>query len=387
MRESAGTVRVLIVHDTTDFGGLEVVILRVAEHIDRDRFELALAVPDTTDPHRSSPQELIDRAGALGLAVHRLPAASGGPFGLVNEIVATARQLRRLQPDIIHIHTARVGGAKKTPLAAALARVPVVIRTEHSSPRAFDDGTFGGRLRILADRLTERVYTVSNHDRDAQIADVGRPAELVETLTNGVDCTFFAPDAVSPVPWARSAQRPEFVIGSVGRLEDVKRPQDLVSAHHLLRQRGHDVDLLLVGGGSLESELRHQVETLGTTAHVHFAGTVDDPRPYFAQLDIGVMTSRYEGFALAVLEMMAMALPTVVTDHPGLTEAVVENETSLVADIFDTEQIADAVEQLLLDGDMRERFASAGRTHVTTNHSLETYVRTQEAHYIALLDR
>jgi len=384
MATKHGKIRLLIVHDSSGYGGMEVVVLRIAREVDRSRFELMLGVPDSTDVYRASPTKLIDNMKALDVPVERLPCYSDAGIDQVREIVALAAAFRRLRPDVIHIHTSLVAGAKKVAIAAALARVPGVIRTEHNSPTAFDDGHFGGKLRVLADRVTDQVFTVSNHDRDEQIREVGRCPELVTSLTNGVDCTHYSPDSVPTGPWTWSAKRPQFVIGTVGRLEVQKRPEDLVTAHYLLRQRGHDVDLLLVGDGTHAEMLRQQVEDLGTADHAHFVGSVDDPRAFIAQFDVGVMTSHHEGFALAPLEMMAMGVPTVVTDIPGLTEAVVPGETSLIADVYDAEGIADAIEELLVNSAQREAFGEAARNHVIEHHSLKRYIGALEEIYADL---
>src|SRR5687768_17139309 len=84
--------------------------------------------------------------------------------------------------------------------------------------------------------------------------------------------------------------------------------------------------------------------------------------------------------------MMAMGLPTVVTDHPGLTEAAVERETSLIVPIGDAEALARALLALIDDADTRAAFGLAARRRVETEFSLVRYFRDLRETYGDLLE-
>ncbi len=381
-------IRVAFGHDTTEFGGVEVVLSRVFAGLDRDRFEQVLVVPDTDDPFRRSPQELIAEAELAGVRVEKFRAPGLGVLGQMREFLSAWKLFRRVRPDVLHIHTSRVIGARKLSWAAWCAQVPVIVRTEHNSPTAFSQADLGRRRIRLFDAATDRIYTVSFHDRQEQIELVPRDSAKVVAVQNGVDHHKYSrsnPEVVGLL-------RPDGVDGdvlavAVGRLSPQKGFGDLVKAHAELRSRGVSVALAIAGTGELESELRALAKTLGVEGSVWWLGQVDDVRPLLAAADIAVMSSLHEGFSLALLEMMSFGLPTVVTDHPGLREAIVEGSTSLVVPRSNPAELASAIAELVQSEPRRKEMGRAARAHVEAHHTLEAYLARVANEYVELLGR
>ncbi|MET0196773.1 MAG: glycosyltransferase family 4 protein, partial [Rhodococcus fascians] len=199
-RGGADVARILFAHDTTEFGGVEMVILRTLERLDRSRFQPVVLVPGTSDPDRASPAEFIDRVSDLGVDVVEYSVREVRVIGPAIEIGSIARAVRSVRPDVVHLHTCRVEGARKVVVGARIARVPVVLRTEHNSPTAFSKPPLDSPNRRIFDRLTDRVVTVSEHDRSEQIELVGRSPNRVVAIRNGVDHLEFDPRSEGVVP-------------------------------------------------------------------------------------------------------------------------------------------------------------------------------------------
>ena len=294
---------------------------------------------------------------------------------------STWRLIHRFKPDVVHIHTATVEGCRTHTLVARLAGARTVIRTEHNSPTAYSRKPFASWSRRLSDRLTSTVVTVSEHDRDEQITIVGRKPQQVVCIHNGIDTSRFTPrDA--PVPAVSGIeQRGAIVIGTTGRLSEQKGHRYLVAAAAELAATDLDFDLVIAGDGELRDDLEKQIAELGIGDRVHLIGKVDDVPGLLAGLDIAVMPSVHEGLSLAVLEMMAMELATIVSDHPGLTEAAVDGVTSIVVPMRAPGAIADAIEALASDPQRRRAYGIAGRNRVIKSFSHERYMRDVEDLY------
>lgn len=377
-------VSVAFVHDTTEFGGVEIVLLRLLVRLNRDRFAPFVVVADGVVESRRSPEQFLSQVDELGVPIVRYFAGTGARAGKLREVFDLRRVLVAARADVVHIHTCRVEGARKIALAAKLARVPVVLRTEHSSPSAFSRMPANTLTRRMSDRLVDLTLTVSENDRQEQISLVGRSPQAVRTLHNGVDVSEYDPSAVVAADYGAASRNRLPVIGAVGRLTELKGHADLIEAAALLARDGCAFKLLLVGAGPLEGELRDLASSLGVEQSVDFVGHQVDPKPWIKAMDVAVMPSLHEGFSLSLLEFMSMARPTVVTDHPGLVEAITV-ATSVVVPRSSPSELARAIGELVGDPDRAKAMGAAGRQHVTHEYSLDDYVRDTEGLFEQLL--
>lgn len=160
------------------------------------------------------------------------------------------------------------------------------------------------------------------------------------------------------------------VVGIVGRLQPWKGQHHVIRATALLRSRGHNVHALLVGGTPFglspkyPETLRALAETEGVTEHVTFTGQIADPSSYVSAMDVVVNASAPEPWGLVVLEAMAQGRPVVAFAAGGPAEIVEDGVTGLLVEPFTTEALADALEHLVTDPQLRERMGTAGRERV-----------------------
>lgn len=100
----------------------------------------------------------------------------------------------------------------------------------------------------------------------------------------------------------------------VGRLEEQKNQRLLLDSFKLVLNHVNDVDLVIIGKGSKEKELKEYVEQLGIKQRVHFFGFQDNPYYFIKNSDLLVLSSLYEGLPHILLETMALKIPIVSTD-------------------------------------------------------------------------
>ncbi len=232
-----------------------------------------------------------------------------------------ALHLRRLRPDVVHVHllAAQLWGIP----AARLAGVQVVVSTEHSLMESTIEGRPHTRWLMAVYRVLERLttHTVAVSRTTAErLATWQVPARRITVIDNGVDVAALAFD-----PAARSSVRAELglgdavVFGAVGRLETVKRLDEvLTAAAPLLRRPGHV--LLVLGAGPLLPALRQQARSLGIEQAVRFLGARGDVPRVLSAMDVLVSASRDETFGLAVVEALVSGLPVVYAQCPAIEE-------------------------------------------------------------------
>ena len=176
------------------------------------------------------------------------------------------------------------------------------------------------------------------------------------------------------------------VVGIAGRLLSWKGQDKLIDAVALLRDRGVDADLLIVGGEAhgvepgIEARLRAQVSALGLDDRVVFTGHVDPPTPYMELMDVFVCASDGEPFGIVVVEAMSLHIPVVAVDKAGPSEIIEHRVSGLLTPTNEPADLAAAIEPLLADRRLRSRIGDGGReryrTHFRQERMLDDLSRT-----------
>lgn len=226
------------------------------------------------------------------------------------------------------------------------------------------------RLKAYLDRVVPRSARRADHilaDSEATRHDLielyNLPAEKITTLLSGVDAHF------RPVDIQASQQmRAKYALGtwdyvlSVGTVQPRKNYARLITALSILRGRGLDLHLVIAGGrGWLEDPIHDAVRSADLQPFVHFIGFADDadlPALYSSAAAFA-FPSLYEGFGLPVLESMACATPVVTSNVSSLPE--VAGDAALTVNPLDVDAIADAIERVLTDSDLRRELVSRGQ--------------------------
>jgi glycosyltransferase involved in cell wall biosynthesis len=196
------------------------------------------------------------------------------------------------------------------------------------------------------------------------------PARLT-VIHNGVDLNYFQPRALASPP------DPARVL-TVARLVPDKDQQTLIQAFRLVAGDHPGAELWLVGDGPAEKALRQLAADSLPPGKVRFFPGQVDPRPFFQQADLFVLSSVHEAFPNVVLEAMAMGLPVVATRVGGVAELVVPGETGWLVPPRDPAALAAAISQLLADPRTLRDFALAGQRRAARYFPLAAMVRGHE---------
>jgi glycosyltransferase involved in cell wall biosynthesis len=148
-----------------------------------------------------------------------------------------------------------------------------------------------------------------------------------------------------------------------------------------------DAAFVIAGEGELMPGLRELAAELGIAGDVHFIGRCDEVALLLHASNVGVLSSKAEGFANAILEYMAAGLPVVATDVGGVREAIVEGETGYVVASGDDEQMAQRLIQVLANDENARAMGLRGKAMVAQKFSSEHHLRNTLELYDELLAR
>jgi glycosyltransferase involved in cell wall biosynthesis len=299
-------MKVLHVITGLDVGGAEIQLAMLLKYSRNDCDVVTLY----------NPGPVADQIRAQGTVVRDLGMTSNRSLGALprlRSLIAAGRY------DVVHAHLYRAQVYARP--AAKLARVPVVVTTEHSI----------GDTHIERRKMTNGVralYLASEFFSDATIAvaDVvkerlvkwGVPARKITVVPNGLDT-----DALVFDPAARQRVREQFgigpetyVIGALGRLDPNKRIDLAIEA--AAPMLGERCKILVIGRGEDQARIEAAVSRLGVGEHVIFGGFQLDTAAMMAAFDLYLATSLQETFGLSVLEAIASGLPVIYTVCPAL---------------------------------------------------------------------
>ncbi len=157
------------------------------------------------------------------------------------------------------------------------------------------------------------------------------------------------------------------IVGLVGRMEPWKGQDRMLSAQALLRERGHRIHTLMVGGDAYDispqyaRSLPQLVDRLGLAGAVTMTGQVPDAGPFIERMDILVNASDCEPFGIVLLEGMARGVAVVAVDSGGPAEYVEDGRTGVLARSGEPGALVDALEPLLASPALRRALGEAGR--------------------------
>lgn len=341
-------------------------------------------------------RERVDRAladfpqlvavGDLGRRVHLTPDAAFGPGWPATAALQLARMGRRA-PELALRAWRDAGGAglRRLALDGALARLrPDVVHFEFGALACgrMDVGRWSGARQVVSFRGYDAEYFgfdlpdvygevwraadavhVLGEELDALVRARGRPATMpTMTIPPGVDVDRFRPRAVDV---RAGSARPVRVL-TIARLHWKKGHEYALHALALLRARGVDAVLRIVGEGDHRDAVATAVRQLGLEGHVELVGAAAPEAipDHLLWADVYLQPSVCEGFGNAVLEAQAAGLPVVCTDATGLRENVLDGVTALVVPKRRPDALANALLELSRDPQRRAAMGRAGRARV-----------------------
>jgi glycosyltransferase involved in cell wall biosynthesis len=301
--------------------------------------------------------------------------------------LSAARQVRQLyravEPAIAH-HVAVL-----PTIVGSLAAIGLpVIRLNALTGLGFVFTAHSAKARLLRPliesllgwllRRPRTAVLVQNKDDQAEIERLSVPADRIELIPgSGVD-------TVGLIPMAEPEGR--LTIGFVGRLLDDKGVRTLVEAIEILKQRGRTIRLLLAGTpdpANPSSISDAEINRWRTRPEFELLGHVADIRTVWSRCHIAVLPSRREGLPKSLLEAAACGRAIVATDVPGCRDIARQNVNALLVPPNDPPALADAIECLVNQPDLRRRFSEAGRALVEREFSDARI----EREIVALYDR
>ncbi len=367
-------VRIVLAESGTSVGGTERVLWELATRLPPTRFDVRVWLSDApgVDP-------LAESLAARDLPVDRVPEVDSRWDW--RGMASTWGRLRRLKPDVLHIHHVWPAADRYLSWLAGAAGVPHVVVTEHITGESHSNTQRALKRNEL--QQADAVTAVCGAVVDSLVRDYGVDRARVRVVPNGADL----PDEEVERPVARRL-RDEFGAGPFrplwvcpARLELQKGHGVFLDALARLRERGLEFVAVMAGEGSLRADLERQSRTAGLGDHVRFAGQVDPIGPLLQAADVCVLPSLWEGLPLSLLEALARGRPVVASRVGGVPDAIDDGVTGRLVPAGDAGALAAVLEDFHRRPDPARRMGLNGAERVQAEFTWPRVVESFEEVY------
>ena len=362
--------KILQLVEDLNIGGLERVVQCIVMALDRDRYDVSVWC--------------LARGGAIADELKR----KGIPVEILElrsyhnpvNVLRLARRMRREGFHLIHTHGYFAGTFGR--LAAAIAKVPVVIHHVHTVHTNLHSRHH--RIERILSSGTSRIICVSGAVRENLSTVLGIQSSKTCVIYNAAPCRAdtCSQAEIDSVRAAMGIRPGDRVITEVASLSDNKGQAVLMEAFHRIAANHERSRLVFVGDGSRRKRLEEQARGHGLASRVVFAGVRKDVRPVLRLTDVLVLpTIEREGLSVALVEGLCAGIPLVGSRLGGIPEVVEDGVNGVLVEPRDAGDLCRALETLLGSPALRKRMGDAGRAMYDRKFSLDRMMGQIQALY------
>jgi len=368
---------ILIMHVVYNFGqgGLENGIVNLINHLPQSEFRhVIVSLKDNNDFGARIKKEV---------KIIGLNKTDGNDLSV---FVKAFKLYRELKPDVVH---SRNLAAFEMQVPALLACIPYRIHGEHGRDVSDLDGR-NVKYKILKKILTmfvHRVVAVSSELENYLLEEINVSKRKLVKIENGVNIELFSPmnENNSLIRGSVINDCDRFVIGTVGRLEEVKSQETLILGLKCLLNNRPDlkdkIKVVIVGDGSMKNHLTDLVHKNGLENNVSMPGSSDEIHVVMNSFDVFALTSKAEGMSNTILEAMSCGCPVIATNVGSNGVLISHGEDGYIIDVGDSNALAKYIEHYYENKKLLEKHSVMARNKIIDKYSIEIMVANYQQLY------
>jgi len=369
-------------------GGISLQTLDVSENLNARGFENVIVTPDESGG-------FLQMASERGVETARMPYFLPNHFDSLNSIVWNIRWIagfpssvhrlrgcyRQHHPDIVHLNGLMM---LQPALAARLEGIDIVwyLVSDNIYPRWLVKS-----VMPFVNRAADRVVLISASNREFYM----QQGEDVSVIPGGVDTSQLGPEHVNDESVA--ALEDEYDIGSddavivtLAKTHPMKGQKYAIEAMN--RMDHTNIKYLIVGPNrdqEYTNELRRMIDSYDLGETVYITGFVDEKTTALGVADIFLLPSLGEGTPLAIMEAMAMGVPTIATAVGGVPDMLDQGNAGQLVPSKDSDSIVTAIEEYMSNPGLMEQHSTEASKLAESEFSVERISDRYESVYGSLV--
>lgn len=341
-------IKIVNIINSLCVGGIENIVISLSNDLDKLKYDVTILVLSNTD---NTYKNRIDKnVNIIQLPIHHFGSAVVNALFLCLTNYKIQRVLRKVNPDIVNTHI------------FFYTALPVLYAIKCASPQAKHFHTihtsglhYANNKGCLKIRIEAMCYKKMSSTLICVSKEVERNIRKLFPVVNAV----LIPNYINVHNFNTKLQQGKLDDGKIriiypSRLVEGKNHATLLGAMLQLQQKHSNIELWLLGDGELREKLNDYVKANNLNDSIKFLGYRDDVAQIIAQCDIGVFPSQYEGFGLALIEMMAVGLPVICSDIPTFMDLSISDNDILFFKTLDAIDLSLKIEQLIDNPQLRK---------------------------------
>ena len=329
---------------TMELGGAQKTSLSLLRNLDSDIYELHLLTSGTG--------QLLESAKQIPSLTTELITPLTRSINPVKDIVAfwkIYRYIKEHSISIVHTHSSKAGILGRW--AAKCAGAKSILHTVHgwsfNAEALLPVRLFYSWLERVTSLITDRLVMVSDADLEDGLSRINKDKQKYKKISYGIESNKFK----SLVPNKRVGDHCK--VGYISCFKPQKAPLDFIRTVKCVRDKNKNVEFISAGDGVLRPTAEKLAAKLGLKNRVDFLGWRTDIASVLSDIDILLLTSRWEGLPVVFLEAMASGIPIVATNVGGAAEVVENGRNGFLQDKGDYKGLAENI--LLLASSQKKR--------------------------------
>jgi glycosyltransferase involved in cell wall biosynthesis len=358
-------MKIMHVADMLGFGGKEKITIDLANGLRKHNYKVSFV---TLSNDQNVQASLLNKE----IKVYSLPSGYKSLSGLsatffwMKCLPAFIKILRAEKPDIVHTHLffQRLYFAS---LAIKLSRIKTRhFHTIHTSGLFYKEKGIINKIRLSTEQRAialNKAFIIAIADEVYKnaVAYFSKQSSGIRLIYNGVDAAEFDYHLKNNANKTKYGfEEDNVIVTYVARITEGKDHLTLLKAWKQVAAQIPHAKLCLAGDGELKLQMQQLCKTENIESSVTFFGTVTNVPNFLAVTDIGVFTSLFEGFSVAVLEQMFMQIPIIATNISPFNHFIKSNTNGFLFKIGDTEMLAGLIVQLINNTEQRTAIGKAG---------------------------
>ncbi|MGV6851505.1 MAG: glycosyltransferase family 4 protein [bacterium] len=357
-------LRIIHTESSCGWGGQEIRILNEARGFLQRGHQVELVC--------SSQAEIFKAAQDLGIVVHGLPIEKKRVSALLAMRSWLKTHMSRF--DVINSHSSTDSWLVALGMLGLQKKAPVV-RTRHVSTTV----NRSAATRWLYQTATRYIVTTGEALRQQLHQDNTFDLARMKSIPTGVRSDVFYTRNRAHMREKLGLPASAFLFGIVATLRDWKGHNYLFEAFHALKEKWSDARIVVVGDGPYEDRLHSHLQRLQLAGSVDFVGRQENVAEWMNAFDVFCLPSYgEEGVPQALMQAMACGAAVVSTPVGSIAEAVIDEQTGLMVEPENVEQLAQAMLRLYQDAVLRQRLGAAASKYIHLNFGYENMLDQME---------
>jgi glycosyltransferase involved in cell wall biosynthesis len=375
-----------IVHiiDSLCIGGRENIIIDICNNLNKDKYSVFIITLCNDDNIGASKLEKSVILLPLPFPLKSIDRANTFmSFFLVKNKLT--KLIKEINPDIIHTHSyfhrlLIIAFSIRSSIGKA-----AFFHTVHTSGMYFSSTDFINRVKLATEKFALSLYNpsliaISEIVQENNKFFFKKCSKQSKYIPNGIDLNRYDLSNYNRSRRAFNFDEEDILIVYIARLCAGKNHITLLEATKELVKKHGNLKLLLAGDGELRSELECFVKNNGLEKNVIFFGSINNVPELLAVSDIGIFPSEFEGFGVALIEMMAMQLPVVAADNQMFKKMITHGENGFLYPMFDVCILVNYIERLIKNESLRIEIGKKAKQY-SKQFSIEKMILNHEAYY------